>query len=88
MNWYSVLYYYYNCAVCIPLVLLAYYRLTYQDYYEPLKLPKPHKVDTIVRLLVSPMVLYYALDSFYIVIQLFQADACDFAFLSHHVVTL
>ncbi|CAG9332491.1 unnamed protein product [Blepharisma stoltei] len=90
MNWYSTIWYWWSFYSFIPLVLLTLYRLRIQESVFTLneKALKSYTIDTIFRVLLSPMIFYYSLDSIYILMQYDRLDACNFSFLAHHLITL
>jgi len=90
MNWYSVFWRYWAWVAFEPMLLCGIYRFFTQEDCSKYKSspPKSYKLDHIFRLLLSPGLFYYTLDSIYILWQYDRMSPCNFSYVFHHVVTL
>lgn len=91
MNWYSQLFFLASWLCSCPLMYLTWKRLRNPGNYDVFskRLPDPNWEDYLMKAVLVVYTLYYAFDSFALIVILIKGfEVCNFAFLFHHVVTL
>ena len=70
-----------------PLMVCLFCRITNTIHYSK-GVPHATNLDTIIRFLLIPSVIYYTVDSFLLLYNYQNFGWCNFAFFLHHIITL
>ena len=87
MNWNSRFWLEWNWVIFLPLTVCLIYRLLTRPSYKKL-IKSSDSIDTICRILLFPALMYYVLDSIYLLYHIELYGWCNLAFFTHHIFTL